>query len=455
MSFLEKFRAMHLIPSNALALTRGLWFWSKIGRNPWRNISDLRKLQERMFKSVLRHAYENVAFYRRLYRKHGVRPEDIKSLDDVEKLPIVTKQDLRQTPIEARVSGRFDVRKCREGRTSGSTGEPFRVYIELKAMDYLWALHLRRLFIYGYRPWQTIVLFGPYWAHGRFPTLKRGAARPRFLNMLNFDANRLSLVDDPYKNLSYLRAIKPEVIWCPPSYMRLLAQAVRESGIKDIKPRIVICGAEMLDGQTRSLVESAFQVEVFDEYGTVDVASRAIAWQCHLHEGYHVNMDAVHLEFVKGGETVSAGEEGFIVATSLFRYATPMIRYMIGDIGIPSEEQCPCGRSYPLFKSIQGRSDDYIVMPDGRPISPLAAIVAFQEIQGIKKFQIVQEKIDKIVVSIEPVSELTDVSQDVRSKCSQLFGDEVEVELVLGPISVVKGRKERTITSKVSASLKH
>jgi len=437
-----------------LTFPRFFWFWARINRNPWRRPSELRNLQEKMFKSVLRHAYENTVFYYRLYRQHGIRPDDIKSLDDIRKLPVVFKEDLKQCSIEERFSRSFDIRRCREARTSGSTGEPFRIYSEPRAVDYLHALHLRRLFIYGYKPWYTIVILGPFWAPG-IPTLKRRAIRPGFLNTFDFDANGLSASDDPYENVSYLRAIKPQVIWSPPSYMRLLAEAVSKSGVNDIKPRTIICGAEMLDPAARPLIESTFGVKVFDEYGTVDVASRAIAWQCDKHEGYHINMDSVYLELINDdGDPVSAGEKGYIVATNLFRYATPMIRYMIGDVGVLSGERCSCGRSFPLIESIEGRSDDFLVMPDGRLISPFSAMVVLEDIPSIRRYQIIQEKVDRIVLFVEPASRSTNVAEEVNSKCSQLFGDGVEVEIVLGPINIVRGRKHRIVTSKVPASLR-
>ncbi len=437
---------------------RFLWFWANINRNPWRKPSDLDKLQEKMFKSIVKHAFEDTAFYRRLYRKSGVSPDDIKSLADVGKLPIVSKRDLKQSTIEERFSKRFQIAGCREGRTSGSTGEPFRIYMEPRAADYLQALHLRRLFTYGYKPWYTMVIFGPFWAEraGILPTLKRRAVRPSFLNMVDFDANGLSVSDSPFENISRLKAIKPEVIWSPPSYLRFLAEATLESKTRDVKPQILICGAEMLDSSTRTLVESTFGVKVFDEYGTVDVASRAIAWQCSRHEGYHINRDSVLLEFVDAnGEPVSAGEEGHVVATNLFRYATPLIRYEIGDIGVPSGDPCPCGRSFPLIKSIQGRSDDSLVMPDGRIISPFSAMVILEDTPEIRKYKILQERMDRITVFIEPMSERRDLADEVRRKCSTLFGDKVQINVIVGAIRIERGKKHRTVTSKIAASLKH
>jgi phenylacetate-CoA ligase len=427
---------------------RALWFYAKIRRNPWRNPSELRTLQERMFKSVLTHAYENTAFYHQLYKEQGIKPTDIKSLTDVHKLPIVSKQDLRDSAVQRRVSRRFDISKCREGRTSGSTGEPFRVYIEPRAADYLQALHLRRLFIYGYKPWFTIVILGPFWM--RTATLKRRSVRPSFLNMVELDANGLSVSDDPLENVTRLKALQPHVVWCPPSYLRLLTEAAQRSGVTDIKPRILICGAEVLDPKTRQLAERAYGVRVFDEYGTVDVASRAIAWQCERHENYHINLDSVYLEFIDDdGHLVSPGEEGRIVATSLFRFATPMVRYLIGDIAVPSEEMCPCGRSFPLMESIQGRADDCLSLPDGRLISPLTAMAVMEHIQGVRKYRIVQESVDKLIFHVEPEVGRENIAEEVQRRFSKVLGDQVTLTIKLGSIDQPLGKKVRIVTSNV------
>ena len=426
-------------------------FLMAIHRNPWRPPHTLQKMRDDMLKSIVHHAYTHTTFYRRLYQSHGIKPSDIQSLDDIVKLPIISKQSLRACSIQERTSRQYNLKTCYEGHTSGSTGEPFRVYTEPRAFNYQRALHARRLLIYGYKPWNTIVIFGPYWA-GDISILKQRRLRTGLLNIMNFDANRLSLLDDPLQNLAMLRAIQPQVIWCPPSYLELLAETAYHRGITDVQPQLIICGAEMLDPNTRKLAESVFSAEIFDEYGTVDVASRNIAWQCHRHDGYHINLDAVHLEFVRDGELVAPGEEGQIVATNLFRYATPMIRYMIGDRGIPAKAPCPCGRGFPLMRSIQGRSDDHIILQNGRLISPLAVYIQFRMIQGVYRFQLVQETIDQVTIFIEPTVKAShpQISSTVLEICDRLFNKMLSIEIVFGPITIPKGRKYRAIQSRVA-----
>jgi phenylacetate-CoA ligase len=273
--------------------------------------------------------------------------------------------------------------------------------------------------------------------------------RKGIFNIFDFDFNRLSLLEDPNKNVSYLRMIKPDIIWCVPSYLRLLAQEIRKMGDRDIRPQILICGGEMLDKHTRSFIEEVFKVKIFDEYGAVDVASRAVAWQCNLHNKYHQNIDGAYLEFIKEGEHVSPGEEGHIVATNLFRYAAPMIRYSIGDLGIPSEELCSCGMTFPLMESIQGRSDDCLIMPDGGIISPHTIMSILQNITGINRYQITQTYKTKIIAFIDILShqQAQIIEKDIRLKFSRIFDKEVQLQLVFGPIPINKEKKYRAIKS--------
>ena len=427
---------------------RSIWFLLKIYRNQWRDQSELKKIQEKMFLDIFKHAYENTTFYHRLYRKHDISPNDVKSLDDIIKLPIITKQDLKQYPIHMRISKKFNIERCSELVTSGSTGEPFKTYQESLASDYLKALHFRRLMNYGYKPWKTIVIFGPYWATN-YPTIEQMSLRKGIFNIFDFDFNRLSLLEEPNKNVSYLRMIKPHVIWCVPSYLRLLAQEIRKMGDRDIRPQILICGGEMLDKHTRSFIEEVFKVKIFDEYGAVDVASRAVAWQCNLHNKYHQNIDGAYLEFIKEGEHVSPGEEGHIVATNLFRYAAPMIRYSIGDLGIPSEELCSCGITFPLMESIQGRSDDCLIMPDGGIISPHTIMSILQNIPGINRYQITQTCKNKIIAFIDILShqQAQIIEKNIRLKFSRIFDKEVQLHLVFGPIPINKEKKYRAVKS--------
>ena len=149
--------------------------------------------------------------------------------------------------------------------------------------------------------------------------------------------------------------------------LRLIAMEKLTSGSPRIAPRTVFSTADVLDQNSRQLIESAFDVRVTDLYGAYEFGH--IAWECPQHAGYHVNTESVVLELLKDGRPASPGEAGEVVATSLNSYAMPFLRYRLGDLCSPSHRPCPCGRGLPLLELVQGRSNDAIRLPDGRVVT--------------------------------------------------------------------------------------
>ena len=180
--------------------------------------------------------------------------------------------------------------------------------------------------------------------------------------------------------------------------LRLLAEAVKKNYIQDINPKVVFGTSELLDPETRKYINSVFDVEMIDHFGCVEL--NRTAWECSEHAGYHIDVDAVIMEFIENGENVSSGERGEIVYTGLYNYAMPLIRYRIGDIGIPSDESCPCGRGLPLMKLIEGRSDSFMQVPDGRIFSPIIWTLIIRKIPGVGQLKAIQEKIDLIRILV-------------------------------------------------------
>ena len=162
--------------------------------------------------------------------------------------------------------------------------------------------------------------------------------------------------------------------------------------------------------------------EVFDIYGSTEVG--AIAFECPTHTAYHVCIDATVVEFLRDDEPVSSGEAGELCVTGLHKWATPVIRYRIGDVAVPIDDECPCGRGLPLMRDIQGRIVDFVVTLDGRYVSPQLIMYTLQDVEGVDQYRVVQNKDYSIEVFIKISSEDVDaVLQDVRRRCSLLFGD--------------------------------
>jgi phenylacetate-CoA ligase len=191
--------------------------------------------------------------------------------------------------------------------------------------------------------------------------------------------------------------LKPDVLDGYASSLLLLAREVEKRSMKTIKPRFVISGADLIDAHSRQFVEKVFEVPFYDQYGTAEF--ERLAWQCQEKAEYHIDADSVVMQFVdENGEEVAPGETGKIVCTGLFNHAMPFIRYDMGDLGKPSEKMdCPCGRSFPLMKIMEGRKDAIIVLPDGRAMSSFALIAAMYPLsfyKEISQFRIIQKKVN-------------------------------------------------------------
>jgi phenylacetate-CoA ligase len=149
-------------------------------------------------------------------------------------------------------------------------------------------------------------------------------------------------------------------------------------------------------------VEKTLEAPFYDQYSSVEF--ERMAWQCPCRDEYHIDADAIIMEFLDGCENVSSGEKGEIVCTSLFNYAMPLIRYAIGDIGVPSRGLCRCGRSMPLMQVVEGRKDSLLVLPNGRSLTPRAFTIGmhmFQYYRQVDQFRVIQRRSDLFELQIK------------------------------------------------------
>jgi phenylacetate-CoA ligase len=399
-------------------------------------------------KTIIAHAYNKVPFYKQFYDQHGIRPNQLRSFDDIHKFPILSKDLARDLPLKERTAFGVDVSRCTIRTTSGSTGVPVSILEDNQSVDFYDAYMLRRLFEYGYRPWKKIFRLTTLQQSSNYPNYER--ARTGLMKKFYMTrVKRLVISDEIEKYLDIIMVIRPEFIIGPPSYLKMLAKNSRERRITDLSPKVIISCGEILDDATRNFLGSSFDSQVYDGYGCIEIAPLGMAWECREHSGLHVNMDVVFLEFLKDGEPISPGEKGEVVATSLFRFATPMIRYRVGDIVTVSDEVCPCGREMPIIKNIEGKTVDFLKMSDKRMISPYALIHALNPIQGIARYQVVQKKPEKIEITMEKSNKFTQRTlTEIRKECIKLFGHDMQIEMnVINNFSIKRGIKFRIVRS--------
>ena len=430
---------------------RFFWYWLQLHSNQWLPIQELEKIQLKKLRKILSHSYEKVPFYKKYYDQHRVHPNDLKSLKDLNKFPIITKELARDTPLEERKSTDADLSQCVTRKTSGSTGIPVSILDNKYSLSYIDAYLFRRYLEYGYKLWAKICRTDTHPIETPTQTTKRAR---RELSKQTDRTGRLRsipLEDGIEKNIEMIKTERPQILMAYPSYLRVLAKIMQDQQDESIKPEIIMTHGEVLDEPSRTLFSSTFDSQVYNGYGCIEVAPRGIAWECKQKSGLHINSDLVILEVLKDGEPVSPGERGEVVATSLFRFSTPMIRYKIGDICTLSDEKCACGREMPLIKNIEGRLVDFLQLPDGQQIPPYTIMSNIQNIPGIGRYQIIQETKNKIIARIEKSKEFDQTTiTKLKEVCNRLFSTDIQLEIdTVEQFPIDISKKFRVITSRV------
>ena len=406
--------------------------------NVWLKTSELEAIQEKKLRAILNHAYRNVPFYHRLFDSVGVRPDDIKTIEDLSKIPIITKSQLKNANKEI-VARNVDLNNCVERKTSGSTGMPLTLLFSKEDTLYAGVSYEGVRIENGFRPFRDILLSigSPY-------IIPKGKKRwYQHLGVLRREG--LNVFEPLDTQIQILQKVKPDAMSGYPSAIKLLAKEVRERDIKGVSPRLIFTAAEVLDSETRDFINSVFNVDLFDVYGAWETG--CMAWECDEHAGYHMSRGTVLMEFVdENGEHVNPGERGKVVVTNLYSYAMPIIRYEIGDFAIPTDEECSCGRGGYLMKAIEGRCDDFIKIHDSRIIPPPVFWSMMKSVSGVSEFQVVQEKGDIIVVYV--------VKKEGAEDSTIFEGIDTEFKKVLGNNVFIKPKIVKEITRERSGKLR-
>jgi len=321
-------------------------------------------------KAQLSYAYENSPFYRRKWEKEGIHPGDIKTLEDFERMPFVTKQEIRE---DQAAHPPFGSNLCippekiaRIQGTSGTTGKPTVFGIGAGDMAGIAEAHARAMWSFGVRPHDIVFIasfFSLYWGSwGALAGTERlGAAG------FPFGAGVAGQSD---RALDWMKEVKPTVFYGTPSYSLYLAEKARSRGMdprKDFNFRILFFSGEPGAGvpATKKRIEETYGAICIDSGSTAEMAPWMANCECGHRQGMHFWQDIVYGELVnlETRKRVPYGQEGVTVYTHLERTSQPMIRFLAGDISLWVQDECACGRTYPrLPRGIYGRADDMFVV---------------------------------------------------------------------------------------------
>lgn len=357
------------------------------------------KLREHQFEALtflLRHAVNNVPYWKNVFMQKELLLSDIVSFDDFRKLPVTDKTVIREN-YEQMISENWKGKTLRKS-TGGSTGIP--LHFEYTLDSYYWrtAVSRRGYGWAGCEPGRKIMYLWSVPVGGESFILKQKAAlHDAFLGRKMFNLFKLDnhLMDEC---VNYINSERPEGIVGYTTALYTLGKFIKDSGVKVQPVKSVITAAEQLFPFQRELIAEVFGAQVFNSYGCREFM--LIACECSAHEGLHLNSENLFVELLKDGFPVKAGEVGEVVITDLHNYGMPFIRYRTGDLAVQSAQTCSCGRGLPLIESIEGRTLDMIRASDGRFISGVFFPHLMKELKGIERFQVVQDSIGQLQVKV-------------------------------------------------------
>ncbi|HIS24446.1 MAG TPA: phenylacetate--CoA ligase [Candidatus Faeciplasma gallinarum] len=319
---------------------------------------EILRIQNEKIVRQVKHVYENVAYYRDLMDKKGVKPEDIKSVDDIKKLPFISKEDLRKTYPYGLLG--TDLKNCvRIQSTSGTTGKRVVAFYTQHDID-LWEDCCARAIVAAGGTNEDVchVCYG----YGLFtggPGLNGGSHKVGCLTLPMSSGNT-------ERQIQFMMDLGSTILCCTPSYAAYLGEALADRGYKpeDNKLKAGIFGAEPWTEEMRRSIEKSLGIKAYDIYGLTETSGPGVAFECEEQTGMHINEDHFYAEIIDPdtGEVLPEGSKGELVFTSLDKEAFPLLRYRTRDICILTRKKCSCGRTHVKMSKPLGRSDDMLII---------------------------------------------------------------------------------------------
>ncbi len=396
----------------------------------------LRKLQYGSIKSLISKLYSSNAFYRHKMDSVNVKPDDIRSLSDISKLPFMTKQEFRDNyPTKMFSVPNTDI--VRYHVSSGTTGKPTLVGYTRKDLDYWTDALARSLTSIGIGEDDTLQVSYGYGLFTGGLGLHYGAER--------VGASVLpASTGSTERQLELMQDLEVTAIACTPSYFIHIMDVAKEIGIdflRDTKLRKAILGAEPWSEGMRKRIEESSGIRAYDIYGTSELAGPMFT-ECEERNGIHICGDMAYIETVDpdSGEPLESGEKGELVITMLKKEAFPLVRYRIRDLSAVYDDVCACGRSSPRIARISGRSDDMLIVR-GINVFPSQIEYALMQVPQVgNQYMIVLTRdgaLDNMVVQVEinpeyfsdKVKDMISLRSHIESELKKYLNLAVHVEL--------------------------
>ena len=387
----------------------------------------MKESQKNGLKRILIHAYETTDYYKDLFAKCRLDPFNFKDVSELEKLPLLDKNIIKEN-VSRMISSRVPKVDLLKDSTGGSTGVPLEFYRDRECIRKRKGQELFFDRWMGYEIGDKIGLFvaarhsvkGARGVKGRFKNAT-------FERILAFDPSR---TDEKYMEWFYykLKEFNPGIIKCFPNSLTIFAKYLKKKEYCGISPKAVSCTGENLYDEQKKLFEDVFQCPVYEKFGCFE--SGVIFCECSEHNGLHTFTEGAYVEYLTEGRKSKPGEIADIIITDLFNYGMPFIRYKIGDKAIYTDRKCKCGSNLPLVQKILGRDRDILYTISGQPIPGYLFVEIFNKNKIPGQFQVLQHNINLVEVKIVR-SDLFNKNHEnlILSKFKDILGLEYRIHL--------------------------
>ena len=417
-------------------------------QNQWLSEQELKQLQLAKLQRLLRHSRNNVPYYRELFQQYDVSDFGEFDYKQFRRLPLLSKEIINreQSRLEAI---NFKKQDLVRNSTSGSTGEPLVFYNDRQSL--MWR--------------QAVIWRNQHWVHARYSDReaklwgaqidisKAESIRGRLSAWVHQTMllSTYNLSDEAMQDyVIRMQAFKPLLLVSYPSPLVTFAQFLERMNMSLPTIKSIITSAEQLHDWQRDVIERVFGPILYDRYGSREFGN--IAHECDVHSGYHVNSERFFLEILgSDGEPVEPGETGELVITDLDNYGFPFIRYPIGDLAVPTDRKCSCGRGLPLVERFEGRSFDMIRCPNGNRVAGTFWTIVMREFSGVAQFQIEQSALDHLTVRLRidggwVQSNESSITERVKERC----GDDMKISYeYVDSIDLTASGKQKLVVSRL------
>lgn len=398
----------------------------ELERHQFDTLENIQARQWQSLKNTLDYAWKHSPYYRKQFASVGMTPADIRSPEDYLRFPITTKQDIRDNAEEF-ISDEYKASELITAKTGGSTGVSLRLFFDKQCEE---RRNAAALMSDQWSGWTLGMKKAAIWGNPPVAKTLKQKLRLALLDRCIF-LDTMCLNDESMNEfVARWRTEYPQAIFGHSHSIFILAKFLHEKGITDVRPKSIVSTSMMLLQHERELIESVFQCPVTNRYGCEEVG--LIACECEKHNGMHLNVEHLFVEFIREDGTPAApGEPAKIVLTDFNNHGMPLLRYRVEDVGVPSDRKCACGRGLPLMERVEGRVADFLVAPNGSRVAGVSLVErTLTKIEGLEQMQLVQDECNVLIVNRVKAKDYTpDTDNALRQEFLTVFGPEMQVEI--------------------------